>query len=83
MTNGHKAAWQRLQRISCIHALALMPKKFGRPRSIGVPQVIADNVAILGRGTEEEVKARNLWYLTFHPAIFKQSCTKIEGSIQI
>jgi len=78
MTHGHIAAWRRLQRVSCDHAMALAgPKPFssGRlnRRQIGVPEVIRENVDILGRGSEEEVKARLNWYVTFHPWIFGES----------
>jgi hypothetical protein len=43
------------------------------PRQIHVPEVIKANVDILGRGTEEEVKARIFWYVTFYPSIVNAS----------
>ncbi len=72
MTRGHKAGWNRLQRISCYHAAELFgkaPQFYNRHRQIGVPETIRENVEILGRGTEEDIKDRIWWYCTFHPAI--------------
>jgi hypothetical protein len=44
----------------------------GRRYGTSVPREIEENVEILGRGSEEEIKARVLWYVTFEPGIFKQ-----------
>lgn len=73
-------AWTRLQALSCAHNLELWLAA-GKPRpirgshirrSIAVPEPIRDNVKILGRGDEEEIKSRVLWYLTFHGGLFSR-----------
>lgn len=77
MTQGHAAGWRRLLAVSCAHAAELAnikPSLMGgcgrlNRKQISVPEVIRGNVAILGRGTEEAIKARLMWYLTFHPAV--------------
>lgn len=60
-------AWARLQAISCEHAA-----RIGRigMRQHHVPEVIKDNCEILGAGDEEAIKARVLWYITYHPEVF-------------
>jgi len=79
MTNGHKAGWSRLQRISCYHATKLFTESRGfnrltqRLKPIPVPEVIRENVEILGKGTEEDVKARIHWYITYYPDVFSES----------
>jgi hypothetical protein len=75
MTSGHRAGWSRLQRISLHHASILPVRKCGTGyrRQIAVPEIIQDNVKILGRGTEEEIKARIMWYLEFYPSVFSGS----------
>lgn len=75
MTSGHRAGWSRLQRISLHHAREIYcgSPHSKNPRRIGVPAVIRENVDILGRGTEEEIKARIMWYLTFYPEVFSGS----------
>jgi hypothetical protein len=75
LTSGHAAGWRRLQRISCHHAAVIGPQRgwtVFHP-CVYVPEVIRENVEILGRGTEEEIKARILWYVTFYPSIFSAS----------
>ena len=69
--------WIRLQRLSCEHALRIwidagspQPSRYMRSRGLSVPETIQDNVKILGRANEEELKARVLWYVTFHPTVF-------------
>jgi hypothetical protein len=80
MTTGHQASWTRLQKISCTHAAQLW-QEMHKPESMGhkpnrhnpgcyVPNVIRENVEILGKGSEEDVKARVLWYITYYPSIF-------------
>ena len=84
MTCGHRLAWSRLQRISIYHAGLLyqsgsIKRQYcGRHRGqnlyqVSVPEVIRENVAILGRGTEEEVKYRLNWYVEFFPTVFSAS----------
>jgi hypothetical protein len=75
MTAGHKAGWSRLQRVSLYHAAKLYSESVHakNPRHVSVPEVIKENVEILGKGTEEEVKARIHWYITFYPEIFSGS----------
>ena len=75
MTHGHKAGWSRLQRISIAHANAIGPQRCGTAyrRQIAVPDVIRENVDVLGRGSENDVKARLMWYLTFHPEMYSAS----------
>lgn len=77
-------AWSRLQALSCRHAAQIHRASYGpvnnahRSRymsSIGVPEVIQENVGILGRGDEAELKNRVFWYIMFHPAIFNE-CSK-------
>ncbi len=75
-----RAAWNRLQCLSCAHS-ALLWQKRGRQtsgyfrRSISVPDVIEENCRILGRGDESEIKYRVLWYLTYYPDLF-DTCSK-------
>lgn len=57
--------WTRLQQTSINHALSIGPRKSWRQHV--PPQDIRDNCDILGRGSEEEIKARLLWYLTYYP----------------
>lgn len=62
---GMITPWQRLQATSISHANALGVKHFmGRHTP---PEVIRENCEILGRGNDEEIKARLMWYLTFCP----------------
>lgn len=66
-------AWRRLQYISCERANALYAtgktrRMFGR--GVIVPEEIEENVKILGRANEEEMKARLMWYLTYHSELF-------------
>ena len=72
MTHGAQLAWARLQRISCHHARQMFAETYGvhQPRRIYPPEVINENVEILGRGDEEELKHRMLWYVTFYPQVF-------------
>ena len=72
--------WSRLQTLSCAHAMELWRNGIATDwsrvtRRVSVPEVIRENVEILGRGDDEEIKARVLWYITFHPGIFDQ-CSK-------
>lgn len=79
------AAWNRLQCLSCEHSVRIyVARKHGASASraraycrtgTSVPHDIADNVDILGRGNEEEIKARVLWYVQFFPDIFN-TCSK-------
>jgi len=76
-------AWTRLQCLSCTHALQLWcdgatQRKY--IRGVSVPEVIDENVKILGRGDEAEIKHRVHWYITFHPAIF-DSCSASHWNI--
>ena len=67
------SAWNRLQCLSCEHSLSLWRSGATRrkySRGVEVSEDIRDNVEILGRGNDEEIKARVLWYLTFHPGLF-------------
>jgi hypothetical protein len=75
MTSGHIAGWKRLQRVSLYHAAQLYSESrhARNPRYVGVPEVIRENVDILGRGTEEDVKYRLAWYVEFHPSVFSAS----------
>ena len=75
MTHGHRAGWSRLQRVSLYHARELYcgSSHSKNPRRIGVPAVIRENVEILGRGSEEDVKARLMWYIAFYPDVFSGS----------
>lgn len=70
-------AWVRLQALSCCHSRRLYQSRTNRWRGCIVPAEIAENVDILGRGDEEELKARVLWYLDQEPAVF-QECSKQE-----
>lgn len=56
--------------------------KAHRARRIGVPDVIRENVEILGRADEAELKNRAYWYITFHPAIFDE-CSKVGGNRRV
>lgn len=53
------------------------PDALGRnyPKQHTPPPVIVENVGILNRGDDEEIKLRVHWYITFHPAIF-DTCSK-------
>ncbi len=75
MTHGHRAGWNRLQRVSLYHAATLYSdSRLSRnPRQVHVPEVIKENVDILGRGTENDVKARLMWYIAFYPNVFSAS----------
>ncbi len=65
-------AWRRLQTLSCHHAAKIGPVYGGTHRRpcVHVPEVIRENVEILGSGDEERIKARVLWYMDMHPMIF-------------
>lgn len=75
--------WSRLQALSCEHnnrlyasgVLADLTPSGVRGKSINVNFEIEENVKILGRGDDEEIKARVLWYVTFQPAVF-DACSK-------
>ena len=75
MTNEHKAGWNRLQRVSLYHAAKLYSESrhSRNPRQVGVPEVIKENVDILGHGTENDVKVRLMWYIEFYPNVFSAS----------
>jgi hypothetical protein len=67
------SAWNRLQCLSCAHSLSLWRSGQTRrkyTRGVDVAEDIRDNVEILGRADDEEIKARVFWYLTFHPGLF-------------
>ena len=78
MTPNHLAGWRRLQEISLYHATEIYCSRVHsrHPRSVSVPAIIKENVDILGRGTEEDVKYRIYWYLTFYPSVFDASRAK-------
>jgi hypothetical protein len=88
MNSTPTTAWSRLQALSCEHnarlfasgQLARMTPRGVRGKSINVNREIQENVDILGRGNEEEIKARVLWYVTFEPAIF-DTCSKANWQI--
>jgi len=75
-------AWNRLQKLSILHSNKLYKdggfgvypfynkKTKTYDQYVSPPEIIRDNCEILGRGNEEEIKARILWYLTFYPSIF-------------
>lgn len=67
-----KTYWSRLQALSCYHAADIYSKRTARycRRGTSVPEDIAENCEILGRGDEEEIKARVLWYLDVFPKVF-------------
>jgi hypothetical protein len=75
MTPGHIAAWKRLQRVSLYHAAQLYSESrhSRNPRHVSVTEVIQENVGILGKGTEEDVKYRLMWYVQFFPSVFSAS----------
>ncbi len=80
-TDTLSGCWQRLQALSCAHAAKIGPQ-YGLPinrRSrkpfVNVPEVIRENVEILGSCDEESIKHRIHWYITFHPDIF-DACSK-------
>ena len=66
-TSTPNIPWLRLQHISCAHARQI--GKCGH-RQHHVPDVIQENVEILGKGTDEQVKARLLWYHSYYPALW-------------
>ena len=61
--------WYRLAALSQEHAnrIGVCPR---RHRTHTPPDVIIENVEILRRAGDEEMKHRVHWYITFHPAIF-------------
>jgi hypothetical protein len=66
------ACWHRLQALSCAHAIQLGPQYgFGRRRQHTPPEVIRENCEILGNGSEEEIKHRVHWYITYYPGLFE------------
>lgn len=69
---GSNSAWSRLQALSIEHAKKLGAQIGGsyRHRQHFPQEVIRENVEILGRGDDEEIKNRIHWYITFHPEIF-------------
>jgi hypothetical protein len=77
--------WNRLQALSCEHALRIyVAGRKGVPAHIrrgycrpgtSVPGDIAENVDILGRGDDAELKARVLWYMDYFPDIF-DACSR-------
>jgi len=66
------SVWMRLQCLSCEHARRIGPQyiRTWPKRQVSVPETIQENVEILGRGDEVEIKSRVLWYITFHPQVF-------------
>jgi hypothetical protein len=72
---GLAAAWQRLQALSCAHASKLYTgcSLMRGHRRVSVPEVIEENVEILGSSDEGRIKARVLWYMDTHPAIFDET----------
>ena len=79
--------WRRLQHISCAHAILIQrdryqakgkyhKDRFGR----GVPESIEDNVQILGRGDEEEIKGRLFWYQTYYPELWGNAIEQVKVS---
>jgi hypothetical protein len=71
-----KSAWSRLQALSCVHNAELYRAgKTRRWRGVSVDPEIQTNVEILGRGVDDEIKARVLWYIDYEPAVFDR-CSK-------
>jgi hypothetical protein len=73
------AVWNRLQCLSCEHAFRLWKdgtSKRSYRRGVTVPEVIQENVDILARADEAEMKARALWYVTFHPDVFNTCASR-------
>lgn len=70
---GLAAGWKKLQALSEAHALKLRADlssgRFigGRKVGIAVPEDIQENVEILGRGDEREIKNRIHWYSMYYP----------------
>lgn len=82
--------WSRLQALSCEHANRLGKQPtFPLIRSLGMryqsghnpPMVIVENIEILTRGDDEEMKSRVHWYITFYPEVF-QACSKVWNATQ-
>jgi hypothetical protein len=70
--------WNKLQCLSCEHSFRLWKTGSYRSkyhRGVTVPEDIQENVDILGRSNESEIKTRIFWYITFHPDIF-DTCSK-------
>ncbi len=69
--------WSRLQALSCAHNAKIGPQgghwlhRTGRFVQRSVPFDIEENVKILARGDDAELKDRVHWYITFHPDIFE------------
>ena len=73
MARTTEQVWNRLQCLSCAHSLNLWRAGQTRrkyTRGVIVADDIRENVEILGRADDEEIKARVLWYLTFFPKLF-------------
>lgn len=76
-TTQTETAWKRLSVISESRALELWRagqygigqycRKTGNRTSFSAPEEIKENVEILGRNEESELKARVMWYMTYHP----------------
>lgn len=55
--------WNRLQKVAIEHGRRTMkPQKHGRRRFVIPPEELSETCAILGRGDDEEMKARVIWY---------------------
>ncbi len=78
-TTDTLSCWQRLQVLSCAHSAKIGPQGGTWTRrgiiNRAVPEVIRENVEILGSCDEESIKHRIHWYITFHPDIF-DACSK-------
>ena len=83
--------WDRLQALSCEHANRLyaagrthchtINRRYRLP-AVFVPDVIKENVDILGRADDAEMKNRIFWYITFYPDIF-DACSKAWSAARV
>ena len=77
------AGWSRLQAASIelgIHLSKPYWTRYGW--KVSVPDDVKENCEILGRGNEEEIKARIQWIAMYYPDVFNRSRRHMMSTVQ-